>query len=67
MEYSEQIAAAGLSEITEGVIIPSPYEKVCEYCKYGALCGMSEKERTVGSVSETTISQAIKGGEENVD
>ena len=51
----------------EGVIIPSPYEKVCEYCKYGALCGMSEKERTVGSVSETTISQAIKGGEENVD
>ena len=48
MEYSEQIAGAGLSEITDGVIVPSPYEGACSYCKYLGICGYNEEsdERT---------------------
>ena len=48
MEYSEQIATAGLNEITDGVIVPSPYDEACEHCKYLGICGYNEEsdERT---------------------
>lgn len=43
LKYSELIAAEGLSEIKEGVIIPTPHNKACEYCKYGGICGYDEQ------------------------
>jgi len=39
LDYAVKIAAEGLSEINEGVIIPSPDESACEYCEYHGLCG----------------------------
>ncbi len=67
IDYAVAVADTAVKRMEEGFIMPSPYEKVCEYCQYGALCGMSERARTVGQVNEITISQAIKGEEENAD
>ncbi|MBR3864996.1 MAG: PD-(D/E)XK nuclease family protein [Clostridia bacterium] len=43
MKYSQEIAGKGLEEITDGVIIPSPYQGSCEYCKYHGICGYNEQ------------------------
>ena len=43
LKYSQLIAAEGLSEIKEGVIIPTPHKNACEYCKYGGICGYDEQ------------------------
>lgn len=39
LEYALQVAAEGVSEINEGVIIPSPDGTACSYCEYHGLCG----------------------------
>lgn len=39
LEYALRVAAEGVSEINEGVIIPSPYDSACDYCEYHGLCG----------------------------
>ncbi len=43
MKYSQEIAGKGLEEIIDGVIIPSPYQGACEYCKYHGICGYNEQ------------------------
>lgn len=67
IDYALAISEKAVKRMEEGYVIPSPYQSVCDYCKYGALCGKSELSRTVGSVNEITISQAVKGENENVD
>lgn len=39
LEYATEVAAEGIAEINEGVIIPSPDGHACEYCEYHGLCG----------------------------
>ncbi len=64
MEYSQLIAGEGISEISEGVIIPSPYEGACEYCKYHGICGYDEERdgrtRKVASIGTLDILKALK-------
>ena len=63
MEYSQQIAGAGLNEITEGVIVPSPYEGACSYCKYLGICGYDEESfgrgRKIEEISKEDILRAV--------
>lgn len=68
LKYSQLIAAEGLSEIKEGVIIPTPHKNACEYCKYGGICGYDEQ--TDGRLREPTadredIAAAVNQAEED--
>ena len=66
IDYALAVSEKATERMEEGVIIPSPYKGVCEYCTYGALCGnYGTNERTVGKVTEKTITEALdKGGKE---
>ncbi len=46
IEYSRRVAAEGLAEMKEGVIIPSPYGEKCAYCKYAGVCGYDEETQS---------------------
>ncbi len=43
LAYGRLVAEQGAEEIREGYIAPSPYEKGCEYCKYGGMCGFTRE------------------------
>ena len=63
VEYALKASEAAVENMTEGVIVASPYENVCEYCEYSALCGVKDATpRTVGTVEDNTFC-AKKGGE----
>ena len=67
MKYAKKLAESAVSDMTEGVIIPSPYKDACEYCEYGGICGYDEeagyKERKVSDVKPQTIVEAAFGDE----
>ncbi|MCD8373080.1 MAG: PD-(D/E)XK nuclease family protein [Clostridia bacterium] len=68
--YSRLIAKQGAEEIFSGNICPSPYSGVCEYCKFGGMCGFSsEKEdaRKVDSVSGEDIAEITRSVREAED
>ncbi len=69
MEYSQQIAGAGLGEITDGVIVASPYEGACSYCKYLGICGYDEESygrgRKIEDVTKDDILRAVGVKKEN--
>ena len=47
--------------IESGVILPSPYDGACKYCKYSGFCGgENSNERKVKSVSSDVIEKAVK-------
>ena len=64
MEYAKQMASGAINGVLDGVAVPSPYEKGCEYCEFGALCGFDEeagfKEREVPSISDEVIVEAVE-------
>ncbi len=43
LDYGVFVARQGVKELKEGYIAPSPYEKRCEYCKYGGMCGFNRE------------------------
>lgn len=43
IEYSRLVAAEGLAEMKEGVIVASPYGEKCTYCKFRGVCGYDEE------------------------
>ncbi len=62
MKYAMKLAEQAVSDIESGVIVPSPYEKACDYCEYGGICGFDEeagyKTRKVTGVTKDTIVEA---------
>lgn len=62
-EYSLQVAGEGLSEIAEGVIVPSPYEGACDYCKYLGICGYNEqtdlRTRAIEKIEKVDLLRAV--------
>jgi len=61
MDYAVNISELATSQLKEGVIVPSPYEKVCEYCEFKGICKQEKQlERKVKSVSAQTIVEAQK-------
>ena len=75
LDYAVKVAAEGISEINEGVIVPSPDDKACEYCEYHGLCGydasLDGRTRTINEkIDKTTIVAAVsesEGTEEKAD
>lgn len=43
LEYSRLVAGEGLAEIKEGVIVPSPYNDQCSFCKFKCVCGYDDE------------------------
>ena len=64
LDYAVKVAGEGISEINDGVIVPSPDDKACEYCEYHGLCGydaaIDGRTRTVNEkIDKTTIVAAV--------
>ena len=65
LDYAIMVSELAVSQLKDGVIVPSPYGKTCDYCDYKGICKHSkENVRTLGKVNEDTIVKA-KGGEQD--
>ncbi len=75
MKYAKLMVEQAVDNVLDGVVIPSPYEKSCDYCEFGGICGrdVSKKSgyRSVKGVKSEHIIQAVEkaenvgGGEED--
>lgn len=62
--YALKISENAAEQLSEGVIVASPFSNTCEYCKFKALCGTEEVEcRSVKSVDGAIIEQSVEGEE----
>lgn len=59
LKYAIRVCEQGAKEMLEGYVKASPAEGECEFCPYFSVCGNDGKERSVGTVSVKTISQAV--------
>lgn len=73
IDYAVSISELAVSQLKDGVIVPSPYksskEDACEYCEYKGLCPNEMRiERRLGTVTAKTIVEnpeiIVKGEEE---
>lgn len=65
MDYALRISEKAVSQIDQGIIVASPYKNTCTYCPFKAMCNQTNpEEREVGSVSEQTVCDAVKGEQE---
>lgn len=70
LDYAVYEARQGARELRGGFIAPSPYEKGCEYCSYGGMCGFnydlapSRKEQTI---TPKEIANIVKRHREGLD
>ncbi len=67
LDYSVLVARQGSKELKEGFVAPTPYDKSCNYCKYGGLCGFNRDKssvRTESSIDPKTIAQIAKTARE---
>ena len=60
--YAKKVSEKAVSQMAEGVIVASPYERVCDSCPFMALCQREEENgRKVNTISEEDFISAIKG------
>ena len=61
INYALSVSELAVKQLKEGVIVPSPYEKTCEYCEYKGICHQDKKSaRTLSTVKKETIINAPK-------
>lgn len=65
MNYAVALAEQAEKSMNDGVILPTPYENVCEYCEYNSLCGYEGGRRKIGKVDGETFINATDGGDSN--
>lgn len=65
MDYAAKVAGEGISEIQDGVILPSPSGSACLYCQYKGLCGYDEatdcRTRDFAAITKKHIMHAERG------
>lgn len=70
LDYAVLVARRGEKELKEGFIAPSPYDKACQYCKYGGMCGFDKelckprKEATIDPKTIANIAKEERDGED---
>ena len=65
MDYAKKISEKAVNQINDGIIVASPYKDVCKYCAFKAMCNQDNPDqREVGSVTEQTVYDSVKGEEE---
>lgn len=66
-EYARKMAERAAEQLDDGVIIPSPYSGVCEYCEFSSVCREKLAERKVSGVDTEYIAESAReDGSENV-
>ena len=63
IDYSVHVARQGCKELKAGFMAATPYDKACEYCKYGGMCGFSKdlkKPRKESSIEPSAIAAIAK-------
>ncbi len=63
LDYSVLVARQACSELKEGFVGATPYEKSCNYCKYGGLCGFNRDKtmpREEGAIEPKTIAEIAR-------
>ncbi len=61
--YVRAMAEQAAKQMEEGVIVPSPYAGVCEYCDFAATCKRRLKERKVSGVDTEFIEESANSAE----
>ncbi|MBR2340998.1 MAG: PD-(D/E)XK nuclease family protein [Clostridia bacterium] len=66
LSYSNLVANGARAELKDGFVAPSPYNGVCEYCKFGGACGRNGERspRQEKGVNERLIADVAKREEE---
>ena len=60
ISYAILVSELASKRLSEGVIIPSPYEKICSHCDYLAICGVNcPNQRKVNGVSAELIKTSV--------
>ncbi len=60
VDYAIAVSESAAKNMLEGFIAPSPYEEMCKYCEFGAMCGVGDKqERKLKGVDKNVITQAV--------
>ena len=70
LDYSVYVSRQGCRELKEGFVAPTPYEKSCEYCKYGGMCGFNRdaaSARTETQIDPATIASIAEKVREGKD
>ena len=69
LDYAVLVARKGYGELKSGYMEATPYEKSCDYCKYGGMCGYSKdrgcmrKEETIEPAGIAKIVRETRDGE----
>ncbi len=64
VNYALKVCEKGAKNIQDGVIIASPTGRICDYCKYKAMCADNVQEkREVNNVDQEFIKQSVKEDE----
>ena len=62
-DYAVKMSENAAREMSEGVIVASPYETACGYCPFAAVCGATEEDaRKLSGVNEDTLIAAAACG-----
>lgn len=71
MKYAKKLAEKAVDNIANGVVVPSPYQKTCDYCEYGSICGFDAdsdfNERKITNVKQQAIVEAAFSDEKKQD
>lgn len=64
MQYAKLMVEKAIDDVLDGTIIPSPYEKSCDYCEFGGICGRDNNQksgyRSVKGVKTEDIIKAVE-------
>jgi ATP-dependent helicase/DNAse subunit B len=64
VDYALKMSEQAVNNLKQGVIVPSPYDGACTYCKFKGVCDTENViERKLNKVTESTIRNSVKGGE----
>ena len=61
-DFINKVSEKAVAQMTDGVIVASPYKGTCEYCDYASVCKKKDvSERTVNKVDANIIVEAVNG------
>lgn len=63
IDYAIKMSESASRQMSDGIIVPSPYDETCQYCEFYSMCKVTDEEkRQVESVDEEIIKDSIIGG-----
>ncbi|MBR0189249.1 MAG: PD-(D/E)XK nuclease family protein, partial [Clostridia bacterium] len=66
-KYVKALAEQAAEQLSDGVIVPSPYAGTCAYCDFAAMCSKALAERKVSGVDTEFIAESVKGAGEDLN